>query len=117
MADPKYVKQGDTAPTVTATLKDAAGAAANILDAEVRFLLIDAFTGLQLLAEVASNDQEDADTGVGEVSYEWIEGDTDTPGVYRGEFEVTYTGGGGESFPNGGVIEVVILPKAEVAAS
>jgi len=36
----------------------------------------------------------------GMVQYEWQDGDTDTPGNYRGEFEATF-GAEPETFPNG----------------
>jgi len=43
------------------------------------------------------------------VRYQWSEGDTDTPGVYEAEFEVTYDGGAVETFPNANyrIIEIV----------
>ena len=112
----KVLKQGDTAPSVTAVLEDASGTPVDINGGFVRFLLVDAFTRLPLIEADANNDQVDGDT-TGNVSYDWVEGDTDTPGSYRGEFEVSFADLTIESFPNGGVIDVEILPKAEQGGS
>jgi ribosomal protein S27E len=35
------------------------------------------------------------------VEYRWLSGDSDTVGVFEGEFEVTYTDSTTETFPNG----------------
>lgn len=116
----KQIKQGDTTPFITATLKDSAGDPVDLTDATVRFLLRDAFTWLEVLAEDAVNDQngDGSDGSKGQVHYEWQAGDTDDAGLSRGEFEVTYYDQTVESFPNGGYIFVEILPKsADVAVS
>jgi hypothetical protein len=47
-----------------------------------------------------------ADGGV--VYYQWQTGDTDTIGSYEAEFEVTFTGGEIESFPNNRYIQIEI---------
>ena len=44
------------------------------------------------------------------VKYEWQPGDTDTEGFYDAEFEVTYSDGTVETFPNRGFITVIISP-------
>lgn len=48
----------------------------------------------------------DADNGI--VVYAWSAQDTDTVGSFEAEFEVTFTGGEIESFPNNRFIEVEI---------
>ena len=45
-------------------------------------------------------------TGI--VQYNWIAADTDTVGSYQAEFEVTYSDGTIETFPNNGYIRVEI---------
>lgn len=47
-------------------------------------------------------------TGDPEVRYDWQAADTDTAGTFYGEFEVTYSGGGVETFPNTDVITITI---------
>ena len=116
----KLVKQGDTTPFLSATLKDVNLDPVDLTDATIRLLLHDAFTWLEALAEDAVNDQvgDGSDGSKGQVHYEWQAGETDTAGLYRGEFEVTYYDQTIESFPNGSYIFVEILPKsADVAAS
>ena len=44
----------------------------------------------------------------GEVRYDWSVGDTAEAGSYQAEFEVTYSDGSMETFPNDGHISVKI---------
>ena len=48
------------------------------------------------------------DATAGVVRYNWLPEDTDTAGTFQAEFEVTYTDGSVETFPNLGYIEIVI---------
>jgi hypothetical protein len=109
MTDSVSLKAGDTSPPARGTLKDGDGNPANLTDATARFLLRDAFTGLAILSEEADID---ADPTSGRVSYPWQPGDTDIPGVYRGEFEITFEDAEIESFPDGAYVDVVIEPKS-----
>ena len=43
------------------------------------------------------------------MKYVWQTGDTDTAGTFQGEFEVTYTSGEIETFPNDGYIGIEVL--------
>lgn len=47
-------------------------------------------------------------TGTPTVQYNWQAADTDTAGFYDAEFEVTYSGGAIETFPNADFIRVSI---------
>lgn len=47
-------------------------------------------------------------TGTPTVRYDWVSGDVDTAGEFLGEFEVTYSGGAKETFPNYGNIPIQI---------
>ncbi len=51
------------------------------------------------------------DPGNGAIQYDWVSGDTDTPGTYYAEFQVTYTDGSVESFPNTENLVVTIIPE------
>jgi len=53
----------------------------------------------------------DLDPTTGKVSYEWQGGttsDTDTEGIFLGEFSVTWTGGKEQTFPSAGYINIEI---------
>lgn len=99
------IKQGDTSPAILATLDDADGNAVDITGASVR-LHLRSYGSAQTYLDVAATIVTPAS---GLVRYQWSEGDTDTPGVYEAEFEVTYDGGAVETFPNANyrIIEIV----------
>jgi hypothetical protein len=118
-----YIKSYDTVPPIQATLEDGLGNRVNIEDADVLFVMrhiTDPDSGRrpgpQLFAKPANNDQSGAPT-MGDVSYDWEEGDTDIPGGYRAEWEVTFSDGSVETFPNAGHVRVAIIEHLEDAAS
>ena len=45
----------------------------------------------------------------GTIQYNWIDGDTDNTGVYKAEFELTFSGGTKITIPTIGTIDVYIL--------
>ncbi len=51
----------------------------------------------------------DANPETGKVTYDWVAGDTDTNGLFLGEFEVTWAGAKKQTFPSVGYISVKII--------
>ena len=49
------------------------------------------------------------DDDAGRVRYAWQTGDTDTPGTFQVEFEVEYSTGEIETFPNDGFLAIEII--------
>lgn len=111
MAVDFYIKEGDTAPPIVAILKDAEEDVVVLTGATVRFIMNDKLSGTNVVD--AAGTVVDSDNGV--VAYEWQTGDTDTPGVYNGEFEVSWPDGTYETFPNWKHISIKI--KADLGGT
>lgn len=99
-----YIKQNDTSPRLQATLKDGSGTAIDLTGASVNFHM--RAVGSTTNKVDGSATIADEDNGV--VFYSWASSDTDTSGSFEAEFEVTYTGGAVETFPNDKYIQVEI---------
>ena len=98
------LKRGDTRHAIRAVLKDADGDPVNLIDCQVKFKMA------PLLRPVTINRAAHIEnTDAGEVWVVWVPGETDTSGIYRAEFEVTYDDGRRETFPNTGYISIQIL--------
>jgi len=91
------IKRHDTAPAFTATLQDANNDAVDISGAAVLFLMRNPRTRELKVSSAATI----TDAAAGRISYAWAAGDTDTPGVYQVEVQVTFGSGEVETFPNG----------------
>jgi len=48
---------------------------------------------------------------LGAVSYTWIAADVDEPGLFHAEWEVTFSGGAKETFPNGRYLKVLFTEQ------
>lgn len=99
-----FIKQNDTSPALQATLKDASGTAIDLSGSTVRFHMRQ--VGATSAKVDAAATVSDADGGV--IYYQWSASDTDTIGSFEAEFEVTFSGGEIESFPNNRFIQVEI---------
>lgn len=99
-----FIKQNDTSPSLQATLKDGSGNAVDLTSATVRFHMRQIGSTTAKIDAAATI--SDADNGV--VYYQWSASDTDTLGSFEAEFEVTFSGGEIESFPNNRFIQVEI---------
>lgn len=105
MTESFTIKEGDTQPSLEAFLKDenrqprdltnAAGVRFHMKNVSTQDVTVDASAQI-----ISASD--------GRVLYQWQSGDTDKPGRYEAEFEVTYDSGGTETFPNDGNIDVYI---------
>lgn len=100
-----YIKQNDTAPALRAILKDGDGEAIDLTDATIRFHMRE-IGGSTVKVDGVSPAQLPPTSGI--VQYDWVAADTDTVGSYQGEFEVTYSDGSIETFPNNGYIRIQI---------
>jgi hypothetical protein len=99
-----FIKQNDTSPSLRAILKDGDEIAINLTGATVRFHM--RTVGGETAAVDADASIVTAESGI--VQYLWDAADTATVGSYQAEFEVTFSGGAVETFPNNGYIRVEI---------
>lgn len=97
MAADFVIKQNDTTPAITSTLKDADGGPVNLTGATVRFIMRRKGAGTP---KVDGEATIGSPATAGGVSYAWDAADTDTAGRYDAEFEVTFAGGAKQTFPN-----------------
>ena len=100
-----YIKQNDTRPIISATLIDGDGSIANLDGASVVFKMRKVGATVSTVDAAATI----ADAENGKVTYAWTALNTATVGDYEAEFEVTYAGGGIQTFPNNGYIEIEIV--------
>lgn len=101
-----YIKQNDTSPSILATLKDASNTPVNLTASNVRIHMRDVAGSLKIDSPV-----EVINASEGIIRYDWEAADTDTSGTFYVEFEVTYTDGAIETFPNTGKEVVIILAE------
>ncbi len=108
-----FIKQGDLVPHLAETLEDDTFAAVDLTSANVRFKMrkIDATSLITNASANILQVGDGSDGSKGDVSYTWSAGDTDEAGLYQGEWEVTFTGGAVETFPNAGFTLIRITPE------
>lgn len=98
------IKRNDTKPDLQVTLKGADGVAINLTGATVEFHM--------KLPNAAALKVEAAATVVtaasGIVKYVWQSGDTDTCGLYDGEFEITFGDGTKLTCPNPDHLKILV---------
>ena len=100
-------KQNDLANPIQATLKGRTGAVQDLTGAvTVVFSMRLASTGVVKVNRVACVVMVAA---AGTVEYRWTGTDTNTVGIYDGEFEVTYGDNKPQTFPSDSYIKIVIV--------
>ena len=105
MAANFYIKQNDTAPSIEAVLTDSTGRAKSLILASQINFNMSTEEGSSLIS-LGTASIINATKGI--VSYPWQTGDTSNTGIHNAEFQVTYTNGQIETFPNSGYIKVII---------
>ena len=105
-----FMKANDTSPDLQVTLKDGDDNAVDVTGATIVFSM--AMGGLVKVSEHSATIVT-ASSGI--VKYSWAAGNTDTPGTYRAEFEVTFSNGKIETFPNSAARKLEVLIEPEIA--
>ena len=103
MRETFYLKEGDTSPSLIYALTPVSVV---LTGATVRFNMRAANGGAVKVNRAAAVIV--TETGTPAVQYNWQSADTDTAGFFEAEFEVTYSGGAIETFPNSDFIRVNI---------
>lgn len=104
-----YIKQGDTSPAIKYQLKDFEGNPVNLTG----FNDVEFHLRKEGVNAVKVNDDTDGNVSVvdaseGKVKYEWEDGDTDEAEDHLAEWEVEFSDGAKETFPNRRNIKVKI---------
>jgi len=100
--------QGDTAPSLPATLREADKSFARLQDAsKVEFIMKREGADQPKVQREASI----KDAAKGQVVYAWDPGDTDEPGYFLAHMKVTYNDGSVATYPGGRFWEIEIRPK------
>ena len=103
MAEVFYIKKGDRAPSVEATLRRADRTAIDLTNAtSVNFQMGE----LDNAAIIVSAED-------GQVRYDWGSTETDTAGVFNAEFKILWNDGRQQTVPNRTVIKVYITEDVE----
>ena len=106
-----YIKEGDTSPAIQYQLQDEDGDAIVLTGiTNLRFIMsLPGAATAKVSSALAAGFVSVVNATTGIVKYLWQTGDTDTRGLYRAEWEVTYSDGTVETFPNDSYIWVEVL--------
>lgn len=97
-------KKGDRLPLLDVILENTDESEVNLTGCTVKFIM-KLLGGTTAKVDAAATVMSAAD---GEVRYSWGATDLDTVGIYRGEFEVTDSGGLKRTFPSTGYVAIVV---------
>lgn len=114
MADEQvYMRQNDVMPYLDVTLKDYSGAYPYSTDDTIRFVMKSSDDTIKINQSSTGSFVTFLSSTAGTVRYMWSSsnGDTDTPGDFLADFELTTPTGKQVTFPNNGHLAVVITPE------
>lgn len=94
------IKEGDTSPAIKYQLQDEDGNPVDLSGANVRFMMRLGSADTLKIDTSESGAVAVTDAAGGIVEYAWQVDDTDAAGTYQAEWEVTYSDGSVETFPN-----------------
>jgi hypothetical protein len=80
------LQEGDTLPSVSATLIGPDGGAVDISGADVVFIMEDSYSSEKIFSKSAMK----TDPANGKVEYQWDAEDTNTSGFYEARWKVTF---------------------------
>ena len=105
-----YIKQNDLLPVLEANLQDINWTPVDLSNASniVFHLREENDATLKIEDGVVVID---ANPKTGKVTYSWINTDTDTNGLFLGEFEVTWAGAKKQTFPSVGYISIKVIDE------
>ena len=95
-----HIKQNDTKPSLSVQLLSD-GSAVDLTGAMVKFHMGTIIDAAATIVNAAT----------GNVKYNWAVGDTATAGKFNAEFEVTFSDGTVETFPNDGYLLINIMEE------
>jgi len=101
-----FIKQNDTTPALEAFLQDGRGRAVSLTGATVVFHMR---LASDLSAKITDGTTSVVKATKGQVKFDFSASNTDTPGIYQGEFQVTFSNGDIETFPNDDYIKVIMV--------
>jgi hypothetical protein len=106
MPEPDFrLKTGDNASIISSYLENSGGTAVSVAAATVLFKTAPISGGTLTFGGTATIDGSGT---AGHVSYAWPTGGFSTSGLYLAEWEVTYSTGTVQSFPNDGYLTILV---------
>lgn len=103
------IKRNDTSPALEYQLQDDGENAIDITGfSEVSFLMRKMAASTLSIDDDTSGNVSVTDASSGLVRYNWQAADTSTAGEFEAEWEVEYSDGSVETFPNTGFIDIEI---------